>query len=122
MILSIDLRERVIAAVDRGIHIDKVKKRFGVCRKTIYNWLNLRKETNSLAPKKNYQKGHSHKITDLEQFKKFAEDHKQCSLSQMTIKWEELFNQSISESSILRALKKIGFTSKKKRMPISSLI
>jgi len=120
--LSVDLRERVIAAIDKGMHIDKAKKRFSVCKKTIYNWLNLRKKTNTLMPRKGYQRGHSHKITDLEQFKKFAEDHKQCSLLQMTIKWEELFNQSISESSILRALKKTGFSSKKKRIPISNLI
>ena len=73
MILSVDLRERVIAAVDGGMHIDEAVKVFSVCRRAIYNWLNLRATTGSLTPKSGYQKGHSHKIKDWEQFKAFAE-------------------------------------------------
>jgi transposase len=111
--LSIDLRKRVIEATDSGMHIDQAVKVFKVCRRVIYNWLELRKKTNSLAPKSGYQNGHSHKITDWEQFKVFAEANRQRTIPQMVIEWQQLTGISASESVIGKALKKIGYTSKK---------
>jgi transposase len=116
MILSIDLRKRVIAAVDGGMHIDEATKIFGVCRRAIYNWLNLRATTGGLMPKSGYQKGHSHKIKDWGQFKAFAESNKHHSSPILRVKWKDLTGVSVSESVMLRALKKIGYTSKKKHL------
>jgi transposase len=113
MALSIDLRKRVIAAVDAGMRITDASKSFQVGRKVIYSWLNLRKETNSIAPKSGYQKGHSHKIVDWEKFKEFVKDHQHLTSAKMIIEWEKITNVHMSESVILRALKKIGYTSKK---------
>ena len=113
MALSIDLRNRVITAVDNGMRITDAAKIFKVGRKAIYNWLKLRKETNSLAPKSGYQKGHSHKITDWEKFKDFAKTNQHLTSSKMAIKWEEINNIKVSDTVIQRALKKIGYTSKK---------
>jgi len=113
MALSIDLRERVIAAVDGGMRITNACKVFNVCRRAIYSWLDLRKETNSLRPKYGYQRGHSHKIKDWDQFRKFAEAHKSCTIVQMKDKWQEINGETISKSVIQRALIKINYTSKK---------
>ena len=49
--LSVDLRERVLAAVDAGEKIAPVARRFGVSRPTIYSWLVLREETGALEPR-----------------------------------------------------------------------
>lgn len=49
--LLVDLRERVLAAVDAGEMVAKVARRFGVTRPTIYSWLALREETGSLSPR-----------------------------------------------------------------------
>ena len=114
MAFSIDLRERVIAAIDSGMQITEAAKVFKVCRSVIYDWQNLFKKTRSLAPKSGYQKGHSHKITDWNQFKIFAENHKYCTSSQMKVEWKKFTNIDVSESVMLRSLKKIGYTSKKK--------
>lgn len=114
MAFSLDLRERVIASVDEDMHIDEAVKTFKVSRRVIYEWLELRKETGGLKRKTGYQKGHSHKITDLEKFKAFANSHKHSSSPQMIIKWEQLTGVKVCESVMLRMLKKIGFTSKKK--------
>lgn len=114
MAFSIDLRKRVIAAIDDGMKITAATKVFKVCRSVIYDWQDLVKKNNSLAPKTGYQKGHSHKITDWDQFKKFAEANKQCSAPQMVIKWKALTGVDVSDSVILKVLKKIGYTSKKK--------
>ncbi len=113
MAFSIDLRKRVIAAVDDGMQITKAAKVFQVCRRTIYLWQDLLKKTNNFAPKFGYQKGHSHKITDWDQFKVFVEKHKHCASPQMRVEWKKLTNIDVSESVMLRALKKIGYTSKK---------
>ena len=122
MIFSIDLRERVMIAVDNGMEIDEAVKIFKLSRRTIYYWKTLRKTTNSLEPKSGYQKGHSHKITDLNQFKIFAKKHQHCTLIQMSIEWKKLTNINVSGSLIFKALKKIGYTSKKKRLIMSRQI
>lgn len=113
MALSIDLRKRVIAAVDGGMRVSDAAKSFQVGRKSIYRWLDLRKETNSLEPKAGYQKGHSHKITDWEQFREFAKTNRNLTSAKMAIEWEKITNVQISDTVIQRALKKIGYTSKK---------
>ena len=113
MALSIDLRMRVIEAVDNGVHIDDAAKTFKVSRRVIYNWLELRKETNSLAPKAGYQKGHSHKVTDWESFRKFVEANKHRTVKGMIVEWEKLNNDTVSESAMENWLKKIDYTSKK---------
>lgn len=116
MPFSLDLRERVVAAIDKKMGVTKAAALFKVSRRVIYEWLELRKETNSLAAKSGYQNGHSHKITNWDQFRSFASTNQQCSSPQMIIKWEQLTGIKVSESVMLRALKKIGFTSKKKRL------
>ncbi len=113
MPLSIDLRKRVIAAVDDGMRITDAAAAFQICRKTIYHWLNLRKNTNDIAPKKGYQKGHSHKITDWNQFSEFVKINRHLTIAKMVIEWKKLTTVKVSESVMLRALKKIGYTSKK---------
>lgn len=114
MKLSIDLRQRVINAVDNGERITSTAKTFKVCRNTIYNWLKKRKETGSIAPEENFQNGHSHKITDLEKFTSFVQEHKFCSAAEMAIEWEKSMHATVGKTTIQRALKKINYTFKKK--------
>lgn len=114
MAFSIDLRERVISAIENDMRITDAVKIFKVSRRVIYEWLELRKATGSLAPKAGYQKGHSHKITDWEKFKAFANENRQSNSPQMIIAWEKLTGVKVSESVMLRGLKKINFTAKKK--------
>jgi transposase len=96
------------------MRITEAVKVFKVSRRVIYEWLDLRKTTGSLAPKTGYQKGHSHKITDWEKFKAFANENRQSNSPQMIIAWEKLTGVKVSESVMLRGLKKINFTAKKK--------
>ncbi len=114
MAYSVDLREKVIGAVDDGMIVSEAATIFHVCEKTIYLWLDLRDKTDSFEPKTGYQKGHSHKITDWDQFEKFAKEHGKCTASQMVVKWEKLTQVKASASVMKRALKKIDYTFKKK--------
>lgn len=114
MAISVDLRERVIAAINNGMRITEAAKIFKVGRCAIYDWQKLLKSNNSLTPKTNYQKGHSHKIKDWEKFKVFAEENREYSSPQMATRWNELTGSDVSDDVILKGLKKIGYTSKKK--------
>jgi transposase len=48
---SMDLRQRVVAEVDRGTPPPEVAKRFQVAERTIRNWLHLREQTGDLTPR-----------------------------------------------------------------------
>lgn len=111
---SVDLRERVISAVNNGMRATEAAKIYKISRRVIYDWFYLHEQTNKLEPKSGYQKGHSHKITDWDQFKVFVEKHKHCASPQMRIEWQKLTGIEIGETAMLKALKKIGYTSKKK--------
>ncbi len=49
---SMDLRSRVLDAVDRGAPREKVAKTFSVSLPSIKRWLKLRKETGGIEPRK----------------------------------------------------------------------
>ena len=115
MPLSLDLRERVVGAIHDGMGKTKAAKIFGVARRSIYNWLELHENTNSLKAKTNYQKGHSHKITDWEKFKIFVEEHKQKTVPIMVKEYEKLTGVQMCDTVMEKALKKINYSCKKKR-------
>lgn len=119
---SIDLRERVMAMVDGGMHINNVAEVFKVSPRVIYDWLKLRRETGALAPASGYQTGRQPKITDWEEFERFAAANKLCTSQEMALEWGKKYSITISKSVIKRALKKIGYTSKKKLSIITNLV
>ena len=111
---SLDLRKRVINAVFNGMRPTIAAKTFNVSRRVIYRWKNLLEATGNLNPKFGFQKGHSNKITDWEEFKGFIQKNGHLTVKIMIAEWMKFKNQIVSESTMERALKKIGFTSKKK--------
>ena len=48
---SVDLRVRVMAAVDGGDSVDEVAEQFEVTARTIWSWLALRKQTGGIEPR-----------------------------------------------------------------------
>ena len=48
---SYDLRERVIAAVERGDAVESVAERFQVCQRTVFDWMRIKRETGDLNPR-----------------------------------------------------------------------
>jgi len=59
----------------------------------------------------NQPRGNGHKITDWEKFREFAQAHRDKTQVEMAKLWEG----QISDRTISRALKKIGFTRRKTR-------
>jgi transposase len=106
---SYDLRIKVMQYIENGSKVKDTAKIFGISRKVIFDWKILQKATGSLMPKSGYQKGHSHKIKDTEVFKAFLTKHHGKTTKELAIQW----NEQISCTTILRAMKKLGLSYKK---------
>ena len=106
---SIDLREKLFAQLDSGMSITKASKIFRINRQTIYNWVSIKEETGKIEAKSGYQKGHSHKIKDLEQLEKFFLENPDKTLKELSWLWPE----KISGWTLGRWIKKLGYTYKK---------
>jgi len=110
---SYDLRQKVIQAIELdGMKKSEAAQVFGISRNTIDLWLKRRSETGDYQAKPRQPPGNGHKITDWEKFRAFATQHGGKTQAEMVQLWEE----DISARTISRALKKIGFTRKKRRM------
>ena len=110
---SEDLCEKVMTAIELdGMPITEASELFNVARSSIYRWKQRKQETGSLKAKKN--KGATGIIKDWDEFEKFIEAHRDKTQEEMAKLWSE----PISARSISRALKKIGFTGKKRPMAI----
>ena len=111
---SLDLRVRVLKAIENGERVGKVAKKFSIDTKTVYLWGKQKSSRGTIDPITKYQKGHSHKIKDLDKFKRFAEENNSLTSKEMAIKWG-----NISQRTICRMLKKIDFTRKKRPLVTS---
>ena len=110
---SLDLRKKATAAVDRGEKKSHVSKTFNISRNTLDLWLKLREETGSVAAKRYVQRGPEPKIKDLDAFRQFVIAHGHLTAQKMA----ELWPEQISDVTIGKALKRIGFTRKSGETP-----
>jgi len=116
---SQDLRIRVLSAVDGGMSKMKAHQTFLVSRSTIDDWLQLRKHTGGVAAQKPGG-GNAPAICDLRVFENFAVRHSGCTLAQMSQAWERETGRQLSGQTFSLALKKIGWTRKKRVFSTSS--
>lgn len=108
---SYDLREKVINAIELdGLKKSEASQLFNISRNTIDLWLKRKAQTGDFKPKPNKPPGHSHKITDWDKFREFAQTYGDKTQEQMAQLWEG----DISSRTISRALERIEFTRKKK--------
>jgi transposase len=109
---SNDLREKVMAALDRGEKKSHISQMFNISRDTIDRWLKRREATGSVQAVQGYQRGHSHRIKDWEEFRAFAQHYGDKTQTEMAQLWQG----DISERTMSRALARLGWTRKKRLM------
>ncbi|WP_159783119.1 helix-turn-helix domain-containing protein [Sodalinema gerasimenkoae] len=113
---SYDLRQKVIKAIEiDGMKKSEVSQIFGISRNTIYLWLKQKEETGDFQPREYRPPGHGHKIKDVSKFQAFVEEHADKTQAEMAKLWDD----EISQKTISRWLKKLGFTRKKNRWVLS---
>jgi len=108
--------------VIQAIELDGLKKSeasllFNISGNTIDLWLKRRAETGDFQALPNKPPGNGHQITDWEKFREFASSHGDKTQVDMASLWEGQISDAFGElrlRTISRALKKIGFTRKKR--------
>lgn len=108
---SEDLRKKAMNLVDAGSKVADVAKMLDISEVSLYRWKKQRDIQGSLAPKKDWRKGYGHKISDLEKFRKFAEENQGLTAVEMATKWG-----NITPKTIRKFLHRIGFSQKKRLM------
>ena len=92
-----------------GLKKSEASEYFNISRNTINLWLKRREETGDIRVKREKKTGPLSKITDWQKF----EDFVQIYGNKTQVEMAELWPVEISERTISRGLKKIGFTRKK---------
>ena len=113
---SMDLRERVLAAVDRTTPRKEVVRTLGVSEPTIRRYLRLRRETGSVAPKpppkRTFSIGQS--VEQRRVLWKQLEEHDDATLERHCQLWESKQKVKVSISTMSRAIRRLGWTLKKR--------
>lgn len=119
---SEDLRWRVLKAIDGGMSKMQAHRTFVVSRSTIDDWIALRSATGGVRAKTPARRGPAPAISDLEAFAGFAQRHNGATLSQMAQAWQRETGQALSINTFSLALKRLGWTRKKRASSIENVI
>ena len=112
--LSMDLRERVIAAIDSGLSRRAAAARYGVAPSTAIRWDNERRVTGSFAPKPHGGDTRSRKIeANAEVIHAALEETPDMTLAELCKHLSE-HGVAASTSSLWRFFKRHGITRKKR--------
>ena len=113
---SEDLRQKAIAAVERGKRKSDVSRMLNISRNTLDLWLKRKKQTGNCQAITHYQQGNRHKISDWQRFREFTERHGGKTQGQMALLWGD----NVSQQNISDALRKLGLSRKKRHMDIEN--
>ena len=105
-----EFRKKALYLIAVGQSISDISRELDISRPTLYKWKSQWEKTGSTQPKKNVPPPQPAKITDWDKFQKFVDIHRDKTQKEMAQLWGNCSHHTIS-----RALKKIGYTRKKKR-------
>jgi len=110
---SLDLRERIVAAVAAGETHPVVARRFGVAVATVANYLRLRRATGGRAPRP--RPGGQPEIAPARYPQLLAQLRAapDATLAQHCATWAEAQGQAVSVSTMDRTIARLGGTHKK---------
>ena len=112
---SVDLRAKVLRAVDEGYARKEIVKLLGVSPATIKRYLKQRRETGEVAPKR--IPGRPPKKLGPLQAELVAQlqAHNDLGLEEQCRLWEQSHGVRVSTATMSRAIKRVGWTRKKRR-------
>ena len=117
---SVDLRTKVLRAVDQGYARKEIVKLLGVSPATIKRYLKQRRESGDMAPKA--IPGRPPKKLGPLQAELVAQlqAHDDLGLEEQCRLWEQSHGVRVSTATMSRAIKLVGWTRKKRRwVPLS---
>ncbi len=112
---SVELRQRVVAAVDAGTPRAEVACTFGVSLATIKRYLKQRREAGHLAPRTSPGRPPDIAADRLAALEAQLAAHPDATLAQHCQHWQAAWGQPLSRSAMRRAIKRLAWTRKKLR-------
>ncbi len=112
---STDLREKVLRAVDQGYARGEIIKLLGVSRATIKRYLKQRRETGEVAPKAIPGRPPKKLAALGTELAAQLQAHDDVSLTEHCRLWEQSHEVKVSRSTMQEAIKRLGWTRKKRR-------
>ena len=109
---SEDLRKKILEAVDRGMPKSEAARTFGVSRSSVKRYAAARREGRPLAPRKH--PGSKPKLDQRARkiLQADVEDRPAITLKERCRFLKEIVGVSVSESTLSRLLRKMGFSPK----------
>jgi transposase len=113
---SLDLRLKVLDALDRGITRREVVRTFGISMPTLERYLRRRRQSGDLAPKPSPGRTPSICATAEERRMLWEqlEENNEATLERHCELWEGKGKARVSVSTMSRAVRKLGWTFKKR--------
>lgn len=116
LLLSMDLRKRVVAAYERGDgSYESVATTFSIGSATLKRLVARKRTTGSLEPDEP-PKGFPPKLDEsrIQQLAKLVEEQPDLTTQELTDELNKVIDVVVSRSGVVRALKKLDITRKKK--------
>ena len=114
--LSIDLRERLVSAVDGGMTRRSAAKRFGVAASTAIKWVDQWRRTGNVAPRPRGGDRRSERIeVHAEEVLRLVAETPDLTLEELAEHLHEGHGLKVDPSTVWRLLDRHGMTFKKNR-------
>ena len=114
--LSIDLRERLISAVEGGMSRRSAAERFGVAASTAIKWVDQWRRTGDVGPRPQGGDKRSHRIeAHAGEILTLIEETPDITLGELAVHLDETHGLKVASSTVWRLLDRHGMTFKKNR-------
>lgn len=119
--ISIEVRERVVAAVHNGLSWQEATELFAVSIATVNRLMRLDRETGSVAPR-DHGGGQWHRIPDerLATLRELVDSRADATIGELRVMYRDATNVDVSEATIGRALARLGLSRKKRASSMRS--
>ena len=114
--LSLDLRERLISAVDDGMTRRAAAERFGVAASTAIEWVDRWRRTGDIRPQPQGGDYRSHRIeAHAGEILRLIGETPDITLAEIAAHLDETHGLKVAQSTVWRLLDRHGMTVKKNR-------
>ncbi len=114
--LSIDLRERLVSAVEGGMSRRCAAERFGVAASTAIKWVDQWRQTGSIRPQPQGGDKRSHRIeAHAEEILALVAETPDITLAEIAERLNEAQGLKVAQSTVWGLLNRRGMTFKKNR-------
>jgi transposase len=110
---SVDLRERLLGAIDAGLSQAEASRLFGVGTSTITRWRQQRRTTGSLAPQPRPGRRPAIGPAQTAALQAQVAQHPDATLAEHCAQWARDQGVTLSVAGMSRALRRLGITLKK---------